>query len=94
MMSQTRREFLIASTALLGSASVPESNGAFAAEPRSTPDATACAIEPGWLAGDPYATGACEAGFHGRSFDAARDYALRFRVPDADRDRVVLGLER
>ncbi len=87
-MSQSRREFLITSAAALAavatvnlSASPPDQADAFG-EP-----------EPAWIHGDPYTASACGGGLGGRSFEASRAQALRFRMPAEERDRYVLGLE-
>jgi len=89
-MNQTRREFLITSAAALSVAAAPldaDTDPVSARGPAPHP------TEPAWMVGDPYIASACTAGFGGRSFDAARDHALRFRMPDHERDRLLLGLE-
>ncbi|HVR42372.1 MAG TPA: hypothetical protein VMS56_02905 [Thermoanaerobaculia bacterium] len=90
-MSSTRRDFLIRSGLALSVAAVGpvglRGSEAAAVAPRAP------AAEPGWIAGDPYTASACPGGLGGRSFDAAREQALRFRMPDRERDRILLGLE-
>lgn len=85
-MTQTRREFLVTSTAALCIASLP-AQAAVAEPPPSTHD------DPAFLCGDPYIATADHVGLGGRSYDAAREMALRFRSTPDERDRYVLGLE-
>ena len=89
-MSQTRREFLLTSAAALATAAVLPHE--IHASPPLTPDCSSY-LEPAWIEGDPYTASACSGGLGGRSFDAAREHALRFRSTPEDRDRYVLGLE-
>ncbi|MGH9371301.1 MAG: hypothetical protein ACRD15_07215 [Vicinamibacterales bacterium] len=89
-MSLTRREFLVSTAAALSTAAVAAPHDDAVARPDV---AAPCAGEPAWIVGDPYTASACAAGFGGRSFTEACEYALRFRTPADDRDRLVLGLE-
>jgi hypothetical protein len=82
---QTRREFLMTSAMC-----VLISSGTLVSRADSTPET---GVAPPFLEGDPYTAHADECGLGGRSFDAAREHALRFRSGAADRDRFVLGLE-
>ncbi|MGH9458239.1 MAG: hypothetical protein ACRD2J_11455 [Thermoanaerobaculia bacterium] len=89
-MSYTRREFLVTSGAALSMAAVVPTalEGSVSDEGR-----VVMSTEPAWIAGDPYTASACAGGLGGRSFDAARENALRFRMPADERDRILLGLE-
>jgi hypothetical protein len=78
---QTRREFLMTSAMC-----VLVAGGSSFEQPQET-------AQPAYLEGDPYTAHADECGLGGRSFDAAREHALRFRTPAFDRDRFALGLE-
>ena len=82
-MKQTRREFVVTAAVVAGGAALwtPQAAG------------EAPAIETAMLEGDPYLATVDHGGLGGRSFDAARDHALRFRTPEIDRDRYLLGLE-
>ena len=89
-MSQTRREFLAASTAALSIAAAYAVHGEVGP---AASDPARCDCEPAWIVGDPYTASACHVGFDSRSFDAARARALRFRMPEHERDRLLLGLD-
>ncbi|HUP49070.1 MAG TPA: hypothetical protein VNA04_09815 [Thermoanaerobaculia bacterium] len=82
-MKQTRREFLVTSAVVAGGTVLwaPVAGGG---EPVPQHE---------MFEGDPYLATVDDGGLGGRSFEAARDHALRFRTPGADRDRCVLGLE-
>jgi hypothetical protein len=85
---QTRREFLMTSAMCAYAL-----GGAPAFLPAiSENDAGRNAGAP-LLHGDPYTAHVDEHGLGGRSFEAARHHALRFRSMPDDRDRFVLGLE-
>ena len=82
---QTRREFLMTSAMCVLVSGTP---GLLRAGTVSELPAA-----PPLLEGDPYTAHVDECGLGGRSFDAAREHALRFRTGGWDRDRVALGLE-
>ena len=83
---QTRREFLITTTAC---ALVTTATPVLAVEASRPPSLSAAPL----LEADPYTCHLDEHGLGGRSFDAALEHALRFRSTPEDRDRFVLGLE-
>ncbi|HVS33135.1 MAG TPA: twin-arginine translocation signal domain-containing protein [Thermoanaerobaculia bacterium] len=85
---QTRRDFLMTSAAACMLVGAPLSSPGRAAEGAGEDTGA-----PFFLRGDPYTAHADECGLGGRSFDSAREHALRFRTPDEFRDRLVLGLE-
>lgn len=82
-MKPTRREFLVTTAVVAGAAAAwPAAAGAI-------PEAAGA---PVMFSGDPYLATVADAPLGG-SFDLARERALRFRAPGADRDRWLLGLE-
>jgi hypothetical protein len=85
-MKQTRREFLVTTgvgmCAFWGLAAAPSASTAVAGHGSRD-----------LLQGDPYTSHVHDEGLGGRSFDAMREHALRFRSTPDDRDRYVLGLE-
>lgn len=89
-MSQTRREFLITSTAAICSIGVGAAASGLSLEAPALPAITS---QPALLEGDPYSAHVDDCGLGGRSWDAAFDHAMRFRSDPSDRDRYVLGLE-
>ena len=82
-MKQTRREFLVTTAVVAGAA---------AAWPAMADVPPEAAGEHVMLSGDPYLA-TVEDSVLGGSFETARQRALRFRAPEADRDRYILGLE-
>jgi hypothetical protein len=86
---QTRREFLTTSAMCVLILGMEDSQSCLSASEQDRQDCLSSTV----LVGDPYTAHADEPGLGGRSFDAARDHALRFRTPDAYRDRFALGLE-
>jgi len=87
-MRWTRRDFLATAGAAISATAIGAPLFAGRAEPLPFPH-----DGPAYLAGDPYLATADGPGLGGRSFQEARDRALRFRTPPAERDRFVLGLE-
>ena len=87
---QTRREFLMTSAMcafVVGS--MEDRQSCLSAAEMDRQDCLSSTL----LEGDPYIAHVDEHGLGGRSFEAARDHALRFRSTADDRDRFVLGLE-
>ncbi len=85
-MGLTRREFLSAGVAAASAAAL--GSPAVALVPaRGLRDA------PNYLVGDPYRSAIEAPGLGGRSFESARQRALLWRAPAAERDRLYLGLE-
>jgi hypothetical protein len=86
-MDWTRREILAAAGAAVCAATLPAiPAGAFAGQglPFDGPD---------YLQGDPYLATTSGPGLGGRSFEEARERALRFRTPAHERDRHALGVD-
>jgi hypothetical protein len=86
---QTRREFLMTSAMCVLISGAPP----ILAANSEVDDAATIGRAPLMIEGDPYTAHADENGLGGRSFDAACEHALRFRMPAELRDRYVLGLE-
>lgn len=91
-MSQTRREFLVTSAAALCATAATTTLDLAAASPAATIEESS---PPGvdWIYGDPYIASADHPGLGARTFDEAREAALRFRTTEEERHRYVLGLE-
>ena len=85
-MGLTRREFLAAGAAAASAAALGSPADALAPAGRLR-DA------PNYLVGDPYRSAIEAPGLGGRSFESARQRALLWRAPAAERDRLYLGLE-
>jgi hypothetical protein len=85
-MHWTRRELLAATGAAFCAAATPAGAVAMFA-PRFPFDG------PAYLQGDPYLATAPGPGLGGRTFEQARERALRFRTPALERDRHALGVD-
>lgn len=84
-MGLTRREFLAAGAAA--------SAAALGSPALALGSAGPLRDAPNYLVGDPYRSAIEAPGLGGRSFESARDRALLWRAPAAERDRLYLGLE-
>jgi hypothetical protein len=85
-MPMTRREFVV-TTAAAGAVLLSTQHAALSI-PQPAPR-----FEHWLLEGDPYTAHVDECGLGGRTWDEAREHALRFRSTPDDRDRYVLGME-
>jgi len=86
-MKQTRREFIVTSAAAVVSLSVIPSVSEGPGGEGGTGNVDVM------FEGDPYLAFVDDGGLGGRTWDEAREHALRFRSTPEERDRYVLGLE-
>jgi hypothetical protein len=88
-MNQTRREFIATSAVTV----IALSSGGQAPSPVLSPESGQAGAPVLHLQGDPYLAFVDDGGLGGRTWDEAREHAMRFRSTPEERDRYVLGLE-